>query len=61
MVVNVAADGLNVRRVPNGYPLLALMNGTPVIVNSAINRKIVLLQAVPELARGRIAKEIEQI
>src|SRR5215831_17890175 len=31
IVVNVAADGLNVRTVPNGYPLLALVNGTPVI------------------------------
>jgi hypothetical protein len=31
IVVNVAADGLNVRTVPNGPPLVALVNGTPVI------------------------------
>jgi hypothetical protein len=30
-VVNVAADGLNVRAVPNGYPLMSLVNGTPLI------------------------------
>src|SRR5262245_23560964 len=27
--VNVAADGLNVRTAPNGYPTLSLVNGTP--------------------------------
>jgi hypothetical protein len=30
-VVNVPADGLNVRTVPNGPPVMALVNGTPVI------------------------------
>jgi hypothetical protein len=28
-VVNVQADGLNVRAVPNGLPVMALVNGTP--------------------------------
>ncbi len=28
-VVNVPADGLNVRTVPNGYPVMSLVNGTP--------------------------------
>jgi len=28
-VVNVAADGLNVRVVPDGPPVMALVNGTP--------------------------------
>jgi hypothetical protein len=26
---NVGADGLNVRTVPNGPPVMALVNGTP--------------------------------
>jgi hypothetical protein len=26
--VSVGADGLNVRTVPNGYPVMALVNGT---------------------------------
>jgi hypothetical protein len=30
-VVNVAADGLNVRVAPNGPPIMALVNGTPLI------------------------------
>jgi hypothetical protein len=30
-VVNVPADGLNVRTVPNGYPVISLVNGTPLI------------------------------
>jgi len=30
-VVNVPADGLNVRTVPNGYPVMSLVNGTPLI------------------------------
>jgi hypothetical protein len=30
-VVSVAADGLNVRVTPNGPPVMALVNGTPVI------------------------------
>ena len=30
-VVSVQADGLNVRVVPNGQPVMALVNGTPVI------------------------------
>jgi hypothetical protein len=30
--VSVAADGLNVRDVPNGAPLLSLVNGTPLLV-----------------------------
>ena len=30
-VVNVQADGLNVRVVPNGQPTMALVNGTPLI------------------------------
>ena len=30
-VVSVAADGLNVRVAPNGPPVMALVNGTPVI------------------------------
>ena len=29
--VNVQADGLNVRSVPNGQPIMALVNGTPLI------------------------------
>jgi len=29
--VNVQADGLNVRVVPNGQPTMALVNGTPLI------------------------------
>jgi hypothetical protein len=29
--VNVPADGLNVRTVPNGYPVMSLVNGTPLI------------------------------
>jgi hypothetical protein len=29
--VNVQADGLNVRTVPNGYPVLSLVNGVPLI------------------------------
>jgi hypothetical protein len=28
-MVTVVADGLNVRQTPNGYPTLALVNGTP--------------------------------
>ena len=28
--VNVPADGLNVRTVPNGPPVMALVNGTPI-------------------------------
>jgi hypothetical protein len=31
VVVSAAADGLNVRVGPNGPPVLALLNGTPVI------------------------------
>jgi len=30
-VVNVPADGLNVRTVPNGYPVMSLVNGVPLI------------------------------
>ena len=30
-VVNVPADGLNVRTAPNGYPVMSLVNGTPLI------------------------------
>jgi hypothetical protein len=30
-VVNVPADGLNVRIVPNGLPVMSLVNGTPLI------------------------------
>jgi hypothetical protein len=30
-VVNVDAAGLNVRTVPNGYPIMSLVNGTPLI------------------------------
>jgi len=30
-VVNVQADGLNVRTAPNGYPVMSLVNGTPLI------------------------------
>jgi hypothetical protein len=30
-VVNVQADGINVRVVPNGQPTMALVNGTPLI------------------------------
>jgi len=30
-VVSVAADGLNVRTVPNGYPVMSLVNGVPLI------------------------------
>ena len=29
--LNVQADGLNVRTVPNGYPVMSLVNGTPLI------------------------------
>ena len=29
--VNVQADGLNVRTAPNGYPVMSLVNGTPLI------------------------------
>jgi hypothetical protein len=29
--VNVQADGLNVRTVPNGYPVMSLVNGTPLV------------------------------
>ena len=29
--VNVHADGLNVRTIPNGYPVMSLVNGTPLI------------------------------
>jgi hypothetical protein len=31
VVVNVDAAGLNVRTVPNGYPVMSLVNGTPLI------------------------------
>src|SRR5262249_1128865 len=31
IVVNVDAAGLNVRTVPNGYPIVSLVNGTPLI------------------------------
>jgi hypothetical protein len=31
LIVNVGADGLNVRVSPNGYPIVALVNGTPLI------------------------------
>jgi hypothetical protein len=31
VVVNVDASGLNVRTVPNGYPIMSLVNGTPLI------------------------------
>src|SRR5215813_14053289 len=30
-IVNVPADGLNVRTAPNGYPVMSLVNGTPLI------------------------------
>jgi hypothetical protein len=30
-VVNVDAAGLNVRTAPNGYPVMSLVNGTPLI------------------------------
>jgi hypothetical protein len=30
-IVNVPADGLNVRAIPNGQPLMSLVNGTPLI------------------------------
>jgi hypothetical protein len=30
-VVNVQADGLNVRTAPNGYPVMSLVNGVPLI------------------------------
>ena len=30
-IVNVPADGLNVRVVPNGPPVMSLVNGTPLI------------------------------
>jgi hypothetical protein len=30
-MVTVAADGLNVRAAPNGPPVMALVNGTPLI------------------------------
>jgi hypothetical protein len=30
-VVNVQADGLNVRVAPDGYPVMSLVNGTPLI------------------------------
>jgi hypothetical protein len=30
-MVNVQADGLNVRVAPNGYPVLSLVNGVPLI------------------------------
>lgn len=30
-VVNVSADGLNVRVAPNGPPVMSLVNGTPLI------------------------------
>lgn len=30
-VVNVPADGLNVRVTPNGYPVMSLVNGVPLI------------------------------
>jgi hypothetical protein len=30
-VVNVPADGLNVRATPNGYPVMSLVNGVPLI------------------------------
>ena len=30
-VVNVPANGLNVRTAPNGYPVMSLVNGTPLI------------------------------
>jgi hypothetical protein len=30
-VVNVSADGLNVRTAPNGPPIMALVNGTPLV------------------------------
>jgi hypothetical protein len=30
-VVNVAADGLNVRATPSGYPVMSLVNGVPLI------------------------------
>jgi hypothetical protein len=31
IVVNLSADGLNVRTVPSGPPTMALVNGVPVI------------------------------
>jgi hypothetical protein len=31
VVVNVDAVGLNVRTAPNGYPVMSLVNGTPLI------------------------------
>ena len=31
VVVNVAADGLNVRATPDGYPTMSLVNGMPLI------------------------------
>jgi hypothetical protein len=30
-IVNVQADGLNVRATPNGYPVMSLVNGVPLI------------------------------
>jgi hypothetical protein len=30
-VVHVGADGLNVRAAPNGPPIMALVNGTPLV------------------------------
>jgi hypothetical protein len=31
-IVNVPADGLNIRVVPNGPPVMSLVNGTPLIL-----------------------------
>jgi hypothetical protein len=32
VIVNVAADGLNVRAAPDGYPIMSLVNGVPLVV-----------------------------
>ena len=45
-VVNVQADGLNVRVTPNGPPVMSLVNGTPII---PLNKQGDWLLVAPEV------------
>jgi hypothetical protein len=45
-VVNVGADGLNVRVIPNGPPIMALVNGTPLYPVGREGDWLLVLQAV---------------
>ena len=49
VAVNVQADGLNVRATPNGPPVMALVNGTPLIPVGRMEGKWVLVAPACDL------------